>query len=131
MKRSYRLKKSQLTIQENTQKVHFKADKAILQAEQEVAIATAEEMVYEAAELNGEILLDPTSSSVRQSTEEYVASCTLPEPSEKMADPFFTREDPPLLYTRPATVEEQLASLSTSQFPALRSEPLSSQPQVM
>ena len=121
--------KSQLTIQENTRKVHFEADMAVLQAEKEAAIATAEEMVYEAAELNGEILLDPTSS-VRQRTEEYVASCTVPEPSEKMADPFFTREDPPLLYTRPAKVEEQLASLSTSQFPALRSEPLSSQPQV-
>ena len=102
---------------------------AVLQAEQEAAITTAEEMVYESADVSGEILLDPTLSSVRQRTEEYVESCTLPGTSGQMADPFYTREDPPLLYPITAKVEDQLASLSKFQFPAFGSGHLSSQPQ--
>ena len=122
--------KSKLSSQQNTRKVHFEADMAVLQAEQEAASATAEEMVYESAELSDEILLDPTLLSVQQRTEEYVESCTLPGISEKMAYPFYTREDPPLLHPIPAKVEDQLASQSKFQFPALGSGPLSSQPQV-
>jgi len=58
---------------------------AVLQSEQEAAIATVEAMVYESAELSCEILLDPTLSSVRQRTNEYVRSCTLPGTNEQLA----------------------------------------------
>ena len=51
--------KSQLIVNENTRKAHFEADMAVLQAEQEAAIATAEETVYETADLEGENQLQP------------------------------------------------------------------------
>ena len=122
--------KLQLSIQENTRQVHFEADMAVLKAEQEAAIATAEEMVYDTAELDGGNVLDPSHSSVRQRTEEYLKSCILPGAREEEPAPFDAVQDPPLLRSMSPKVEDQSIPPTLSEFSVFGSDPLCSQPKV-
>ena len=113
--------KSHLSIQENTRKVHFEADMAILQAEQEAAVATVEEMVYESAECDIENQLGPTPINIRQRTEEYVKSYALIDASEQnKVHPVlsYTTQAPSLFQPVPPLIGRQSTPTRPFQSPA-------------